>query len=187
MGMTGIHRARDARARCHPWLWGGAAALLCLPGAAMLAGAEGVDWSVADFIVMGVMLAAACALCELGLRLGRDPLYRAGFALAVLAGFLTVWVNLAVGMLGSERHAANLMFGGVLLVAASGALVARFRARGMAGAMGAATLAQLLAAGVGGAMGGFRDVELAATAGFALPWLLAAGLFALAARRRGDR
>lgn len=185
MGMTGTRGADHAQKRAHPWLWGGAAALLALPGVAMLAGVEGVDWSPGDFVVMGGMLAAACALCELGLRLGRDALYRAGFALAVLTGFLTVWVNLAVGMLGDEGDAPNLMFGGVLLVAGLGALLARFRARGMAWAMAAAA-AQLLAVGVAAAMGGFRAIELGATAGFALPWLLAAALFAAAGRARSD-
>ena len=75
------------------------------------------------------------------------------------------------------------MFGGVLLVAGLGALLARFRARGMAWAMAAA---QLLAVGVAAAMGGFRAIELGATAGFALPWLLAAALFAAAGRARSD-
>lgn len=161
----------------HPWLWVGAACLLAVPAVAMWLGAPGVRWGALDFVAMGLLLATACGLYELGARLGAGTAYRAGFGLAVLTGLATAWVNLAVGMLGSEGHPANLMFAGVLAVAAVGALLARFRAAGMARAMVAAGAAQLLAAGAGAAMGGFEVRELLLTACFALPWLAAGWLF----------
>ena len=164
--------------RFHPWLWIAAAALLLVPAVAMMLGVPGVAWDTFDFVVMGALLAAACALVEVGVRAGTGALYRAAFALAVLTGFLIVWVNLAVGMLGNEGHPANLMFGGVLAVAAAGALLARFRAPGMALAMAAAGVAQLAAAGAALAMGGFETRELVLTACFALPWFASAALFA---------
>lgn len=185
--------SRRGRNRLRPFLWGGAACLLLLPAVAMQLGAPGVLWTAGDFIVMGAMLATACGLYELATWLSGDMAYRAGFGLAVLAGFLTVWVNLAVGMYGSEGNALNLMFGGVLLVAATGALLARFRAQGMAWAMGATSVAQLLAAGIGLAVGvsaGTDEVagpplarEAFLTACFALPWLASSQLFRTAARR----
>ena len=49
-------------------------------------------------------------------------------------------------MLGSEDQLANLMYAGVLAVGVAGALVARFRARGMARALLAMALAQTLVA-----------------------------------------
>ena len=166
-----------------PYVWGGAAGMLLLPALAMrfFPGA-GVDWSVMDFVVMGTLLASACGLYELGAWLGATRAYRAGFGLAVLAGFLTVWANLAVGMLGDEGDAANAMFIGVLAVAAFGSLLARFRPAGMAKAMFATALAQLATVGIAMAMGRFEARELALTACFALPWLLAGGLFRRAAR-----
>jgi hypothetical protein len=184
------------RNRLRPFLWGGAAVLLLLPAVAMHFDAPGVVWTAGDFIAMGVMLATACGLYELATWLSGNIAYRAGFGLAVLAGFLTVWVNLAVGMYGSEGNALNLMFGGVLLVAATGALLASFRAGGMALAMGATAAAQLLAAGIGLAVGlsaGTDELagpplarEAFLTACFALPWLASAQLFRVAARREGD-
>lgn len=162
----------------HPWLWIAAAALLMVPAAAMMLGAPGVAWNAFDFLVMGALLAAACGLVELGLRAGTGLLYRAAFALAVVTGFMTVWVNLAVGMLASEGHPASLMFGGVLAVAVVGTLLARFRAPAMALAMAAAGVAQLAAAGVAVAMGGFQMLEIVLTACFALPWFASAVLFA---------
>ena len=188
--------SRRGRNRLRPFLWGGAACLLLLPALAMQLGAPGVVWTVGDFIAMGVMLATACGLYELATWLSGNIAYRAGFGLAVAAGFLTVWVNLAVGMYGSEGNALNLMFGGVLLVAATGALLARFRAHGMAWAMGATALAQLLAAGIGLAVGltaGTDEVagsplarEAFLTACFALPWLASSQLFRAAAGREGE-
>ena len=97
-------------------------------------------------------------------------------------------------MFGSEDNALNLMFGGVLLVAATGSLLANFRARGMARAMGATAAAQLLAAGIGLAVGlavgtdedhgpGIAR-EAFLTACFAVPWLASAQLFRRAAQRR---
>src|SRR5690606_4961860 len=88
----------------------------------------------------------------------------------------TVWVNLAVGMLGSEADPANLLFVGVLTVAALGSLVAAFRPAGMARAMLATALAQLGVA-VFGLASGYRTADVVLTACFALPWLAAGFLF----------
>jgi hypothetical protein len=176
--------------RWRPLIWGGALVLLLLPAVAMQFTRE-VDWGAEDFIAMGVMLSAACGIYELAAWLSGNTVYRAAFGIAVATGFLTVWVNLAVGMLGSENNVLNLMFAGVLLVAALGALLARFRAIGMARAMGATAAAQLLAAGIGLAIGlsvGMDEVggpsvglEAFLTACFAVPWLVSAQLFRKAA------
>ena len=182
-GMGMIEEDGTRQNRLRPLVWGAAVGLLLLPALAMhLFPQAGVDWSALDFAVMGVLLAAARGLYEFGAWLGGSPAYRAGFGIAVLAGFLTIWVNLAVGMLGSEGNVANLMFVGVLGIAGLGSLLARFRAAGMANAMFAAALAQLAAVGIAMAVGGFDGRELALTACFAMPWLLAGALFRYAAR-----
>src|SRR5690606_28348499 len=129
-----------------PWVSTAAARLLALPALAMkFIPDSGVDWSAMDFVVMGAMLTVACGLYELGAWRSGNIAYRMGFALAVLAGFLTVWANLAVGMLGSENDMVNLMFAGVLFVAAIGALLSVLRPAGMALTMAATAVAQLLA------------------------------------------
>ena len=166
-----------------PWIWGAAACLLLLPALAMrFFPNSGVNWTAADFIVMGLLLALACGLYELGAWISGNVAYRMGFGLAALTAFLTLWVNLAVGMLGSENDGINLMFAGVLLVAAVGGLFAAFKPAGMSRAMVAAGIAQLLAVGVGLAMGEFQPLELALTGLFALPWFASALLFRKAAR-----
>jgi hypothetical protein len=92
--------------------------------------------------------------------------------------FLTVWVNLAVGMIGDDNP-YNLLFGVLLLAVLIGLIVVQFRAAGMAGITLAAAIAQLLIA-AGGLSMDLRGALFSMA--FALPWLLAAGLFNKAAR-----
>ena len=175
------HAVRRSRSNpLSPWVWFAAAGLLALPAIGMWLDRPGLHWTPLDFIVMGLLLATACGLYELGARLSGNRAFRAAFGLAALTGFLTIWVNLAVGMLGSEGDQANLMFAGVLAVAAVGSIVARFRPVGMARAMALAGLAQLAVVGVAVAAGGYRPHELALSACFVLPWFVSALLFAKA-------
>ncbi|HET6435923.1 MAG TPA: hypothetical protein VFG18_09515 [Xanthomonadaceae bacterium] len=160
-------------------IWGAAGILLLLPAIAMRFTSE-VDWGPEDFIVMGAMLATACGAYELATRLSGSTAYRAGAAVAIMGGFLVVWVNLAVGMLGSENNPENLIFAGVLAIGVIGALAARFRAAGMVHALHATALAQaatVLYALVSGHAAVAPHIAL-----FVLPWLLSAQLFRLAAR-----
>jgi hypothetical protein len=68
--------------------------------------------------------------------------YRAAVGVALAVAFLLAWVNLAVGIIGSEDNLANLMYVGVLAVGIIGATIARFRPRGMARTLFATALAQ---------------------------------------------
>ena len=113
-------------------MWGTAAVLLSLPWIAMQLHASGVDWGPRDFVVMGVMLGLAGGACELAALASGSGSFRVAAELAIGAAFLTVWVNLAVGMIGSEANPYNLLFGGVLLLALGGSVAARFRPAGMA-------------------------------------------------------
>ncbi len=158
--------------------WGLAAALLATPFVAMQFTRE-VQWTVSDFVVMGVLIGAIGLMIEFVMRQSRSRAYRAGALVAVLTIFLTIWVNLAVGMIGDDNP-YNLLFAGVVLVAIGGAVVAGFRAPGLVWAMLVAAALQALAGLIGMAqdpLGGLLSTL------FALPWLVAAALFRLAARR----
>jgi len=165
-------------------MWATAAFLLSLPALAMQFFPDaGVDWDARDFIIMGVMLLVACSLVELGLRLARNSLaYVAGAIVAVGTGFVTIWANLAVGMILSERNPENLVFLGVIAVALAGAVMTRFAARGMSRSMLTAGVLQGLI-GLVVAVTGLDNPYTAMLIGaFALPWLLSAGLFHWAAQ-----
>lgn len=166
--------------------WATLAALLAVPALAMrFAPAAGFNWTAADFVAAAVLLGGLGLGLELAVRLSRDWAYRAGAALAVGTGFLLLWANLAVGLVGDEGNAANRLFVGVLVIAAVGGMLARLRPAGLAWALAATAFAQLAAAavalGVTPADPG-RPVEIAALAGvFPALWLASAWLFRRAA------
>lgn len=136
----------NAAKRGSPWRiigWGSAAGLLLLPLVAMQFTRE-VDWDEADFITMGTMFALAGGAIELAVRASASAAYRAGAIIAVVGTFLLIWMNLAVGIIGSENNPANLMFAGVIAVAVGGSAIGRFKPLGMARAMAATAVAQAL-------------------------------------------
>lgn len=171
--------------RGNPWriaVWGAAAFLLLLPLVAMQF-TEEVDWTLSDFAIFGTMLFVACGTYELAARMSRNTTYRAAAGVAVVAAFLLVWINLAVGIIGSENNPANLMFGGVLVVGIIGALIARFRPQGMAIALVAMAIAQALVGAIA-LFGGMGNEAVLLSGFFAALWLASAGLFHKAAREQ---
>ena len=115
--------------------WGIAVAILVAPFVAMQLHAEGVNWSVGDFLVMGVMLGSVGGILELAVHMSRNRHYRAGAGLALLGTFLLVWANLAVGIVGSENNPNNQLFFVALLMGIAGIIGAKARADGMMRAM----------------------------------------------------
>lgn len=167
--------------------WGGAALLLLLPLVAMQF-SDAMDWDETDFIVMGAMLAGACGIYELAAWMSRSAAYRAAVGVAVVAAFLLIWLNLAVGIIGSEDNPANLMYAGVLAIAFAGAIVARGEAGGMTRTLVLTAVAQALAGVIALATGAGvtgenwpRDVIIL-SAFFSTLWLGSALLFRMAAR-----
>ena len=168
-------------------VWGVATFLLLLPAITMQFTSE-VDWDETDFIVFGAMLGLALAAYEFVARLRGNTPYRIGFGLAIVTSFFLVWVNLAVGIIGSEDNLANLMYLGVLAVVAAGSFASRFTADGMKRtAMSAAALQALIAGLALAGDAGLGDPNwpkdtLGATALFVGLWLVSAGLFRVSER-----
>ncbi len=76
------------------------AILLLIPLVAMQFTNE-VDWNIADFIIMGVLLIGTGLLCELVLRKVRSIKHRIIICGAVLFTFFLIWAELAVGIFGT--------------------------------------------------------------------------------------
>lgn len=171
------------KSRIHIWRivgWGGAVALVLTPLVAMQFTSE-VNWDETDFIVATIIFGMVGGLIELSVRISSNWYFRFGAMFAVLAGFMVVWSNLAVGMIGNEDNPVNLWFGVVLLVAICGAILSRFHKGILPTAMLAAGTIQAaigLFAGVLGAdmLGGIFTIILSA------PWMVSSALF-YAARR----
>jgi hypothetical protein len=175
-----VERARAQRwTRWRTARWSAAAALLAAPLVAMQFTQE-MNWGPADFAAAAALLAGAGLAYEVAATQSGLRAYRAGIAVALATGFVLVWANLAVGIIGSEDHPANTLFYGVLAVATAGALLARLRPRGMARALVATALAQLLVGGIVLVAGsGFPALV---TLVFCALWLASAWLFRVAAR-----
>lgn len=123
--------------------WGGAGLLLLVPLILNF------PWDAFDFVFAGILFAVVGVGLELVFRLNSNGAYRAGACVAILAGFLTIWANGAVGMIGNEDNPYNLVFLGVVAFALVGAAVVRLRPAGMAVVIGMAAAAQFA-----GALGG---------------------------------
>lgn len=124
------------------------ALILAIPLIAMQFTDE-VAWSPFDFAFAGALLFGAGLAFELLTRRAGSTAYRAAVGLALAGVLLLVWVNLAVGILGSEDNPANVVYLGVLAVLFLGALLARLQPQGMARALYATALAQALALVIG--------------------------------------
>lgn len=158
--------------------WGGALLLWLLPFLAARLSEE-MNWSAMDHVAWGVMLLTGAALFETSLRLSRSFAYRFACWIALGAGFLLVWANLAVGIIGSEDRAINSLFFAVLAVPLVGAFFVDFRARGLAWVM-AATAAAQIAVAVPPLLA--REPDVVFTLPWLVAWLISAALFRKAAR-----
>jgi hypothetical protein len=186
--------AADAGLRWSRWsfvIWGVWALILLTPLVAMQFTDE-VDWSPLDFVFMGALLGGVGLGVEFVIRKGGSAAYRVGALIALAAAFLLVWMNAAVGIIGSEQEDANILYGGVLAVVLVGTLAARLRPGGMALTMAAAALVQLLVPlaapifGAGARAAAWIPQVLMLNGVFAAMWLLSAWLFRRAAARQGS-
>jgi hypothetical protein len=105
-----------------------------------------MNWSVFDFAVAGGLIFGTGLTYQLVTRKAGTMAYRLAVGIALAAAFILVWMNLAVGLIGSEDNPANLMYGGVLAIGFLGAILAELRPQGMARTLFAMALAQALIA-----------------------------------------
>lgn len=177
--------ARDDGRRRSPWRiapWAVAALLLVLPLVAMQF-TDGVDWDETDFIVMAALLFGSCGIFEVAARMTGNTAYLAAVGVAVAGTFLLIWINLAVGIIGSEDNPANLMYGAVLAIGIAGAAFARGRPCGMVRVLVTMALVQVLiaaitlVAGWGSEGENWPRVIVVLNGFFAVLWLVSAVLF----------
>ena len=147
-----------------------------------------MDWDVADFAIFTALLVGVGGAYLLVARKTPNAAYRFAVGVALAASFFLIWINGAVGIIGNESNDANMMYVGVLAVALTGAVIARFKPQGMARALVATACAQALVAGIA-LIGRFGAADpswpwdiVLLTGFFAALWLVSAGLFRKAAQ-----
>lgn len=117
-----------------PWRligWSIPVGLLLLPLIAMQF-TQAVDWGVFDFILMGALMGIVGGGIELAVKLSHSTRYRVAAVLALMAGFMMIWVNLAVGIIGDGDHPVNLLYFVVVMGGLVGTVTSRFRPAGLA-------------------------------------------------------
>jgi hypothetical protein len=153
---------------------GSVAALMVIP-VILLRAAQGFEFDPGDLIFLAILLGLLFAAHEVLLRIPNRLAFHAGLAVAVLTGLGQIWVNLAVGIIGTEDDPANLIYAAVIVVAVLGSAIAAFRPAGLAVAMAFTAIVQASTFFVALAAGfGFTGPI---TIFFTCLWLIAAALF----------
>lgn len=117
-------------------------AVLLVPFIAMRFTSE-VNWTLSDFIFAGVLIFGTGLLFELArMKAGNSNTYKYAAGLALLATFLLIWVNGAVGIIGDSD--VNIFYAAVVFTLFIGTIVARLKPRGMSYTLFTAALIQFL-------------------------------------------
>lgn len=139
----------------------GVGAILAIPLIAMQFSDE-VVWTIGDFFIAGILLSGAGLLFKWVTGSVGSMTFRCAVGLSVFSGLLLIWMNLAVGLIGSENNPANLMYLCVLMVGLIGAGRARFQAKGMSSALFSMAIAQGLVAAIALIFGMYKPVNTVA-------------------------
>ena len=114
--------------------------------------------------------------------------YKFAVALALISAFLLIWVNLAVGIIGSEDNQANLMFVVILITGLVGAISVKFQSLSMSYLMLLLAVSHILVAAIAlilqlGSQGPIWPFDvIGASCIFAILWFCSALLFRRAAQ-----
>jgi hypothetical protein len=127
--------------------------LLMIPLVAMQFTQE-VVWTLNDFIIAGTILFGTGLIYKLVTRKSGDTPNRVAIGFALFTGFLLLWTNLAVGVIGSENNPVNLLYFGLIFIAIIGTFIARFQPKGMSLTMYSIAIGQALIAAIA-LIGGF--------------------------------
>lgn len=119
--------------------------LLLIPLIAMQFTDE-VVWTLSDFIIAGTFLFGTGLTYKLITRKSGNVTYRVAIGFALFTGLFLLWVNGAVGIIGSENNTINLLYFFVIAVGIIGAIIARFQPYGLGNTMFAMAFTQALIA-----------------------------------------
>jgi len=114
--------------------------------------------------------------------------YKLALALALISAFLLIWVNLAVGVIGSEDNLANIMFVVILITGLIGAIKVKFQSLAMSYVMLLLAVSHIIVAAIAlifqlGSEGPIWPFDvMGASCIFAILWFCSALLFRRAAQ-----
>jgi hypothetical protein len=103
-----------------------------------------INWSVADFIIMGGLIFSIGFTYILSTRYVTNITYKIAIGFALGSMFLLIWANLAVGLIGGGPNPGNLMYMGVVVVGIIGVILSRLTPTGMERTLYATAIAVVL-------------------------------------------
>lgn len=103
-----------------------------------------VVWTISDFIFAGILIFGTGLAYKLITLRSKKMIFHAAVASALLSGFLLIWINGAVGIIGSENNAFNGLYYLVTMVGIIGAFLSKFKPKGLARTMFAMAAAQFV-------------------------------------------
>jgi hypothetical protein len=104
--------------------------ILLIPFIAMQFSQE-VDWTLSDFVIAGTLLFGTGLSYTLVTRKSGEIAYRLAIGFALFTGLFLIWVNMAVGIIGSENNEFNLLYSFVIFTGLIGAFISQFKPKGL--------------------------------------------------------
>lgn len=112
----------------------GVVLILMIPLIAMQISDE-VKWGAFDFVVMGALLFGTGLTYELISRKTGNLAYKAAVGIAIFTGFILIWGNLAVGLIGSEDNPVNALYFVLLFIGAISSAIVQLEPKKMSKVM----------------------------------------------------
>jgi len=158
----------------------GTSLLLLIPLIAMQFSEE-VNWTLSDFIFAGTLLFGTGFMYKIITRNSSETVYRIAIGFSLFTGLCLIWVNLAVGIIGNENNAINILYFGIIAVGLIGALYVRFKTHGMMYVMFGMAVTQALIGGFAITLGrsfteGIPIIEILGVNSFFISLFIIAGL-----------
>lgn len=105
---------------------------------------DGWNWGLFDFVFAFILIFGTGVAYELITRKIKNSTYKLAVGLGLLTGFLVIWVNLAVGIIGDEDNPVNVLYFGVLFFGFIGSIVSQSKPKAMAKVLFTAATMQFL-------------------------------------------
>ncbi len=103
-----------------------------------------VAWTISDFTFAGTLIFGTGLTYKIVTRESEKLVYRSAVGIALLTGFILIWANGAVGIIGSESNPINMAYYGVIFIGLLGTIISRLQPKGMALSMVVTAIAQSL-------------------------------------------
>lgn len=104
---------------------------------------DGMAWGLEDFLVAGGLLFGVVIVYEMLTQKDQSVNYKKALGIALITNLILTWVNLAVGIIGSENNQVNLLYFSIPLIFLIGAVISNFKAFGLARTLNIMAIAQI--------------------------------------------